>query len=384
MFNILMLRIHFYNRINIMQTFFNSDLDINRGLLQSAQWNYAKKGLVRNIEKAIGYYQSRTFTVKSDHLLVRLLKSLGVSYEQNLERFTAIVEAKSLAFSRLFGLSSSLGYGKLHSNVFYGPGETEIIVAIDDYFNPYYTHSNWKSVRAVKVISHSKSDLDLVLPNGKNYEDSEGISVISVNIAELAVQYRAFVLEQYLKVQNGENASPTSYFVHTYVIPNMLYSHLDYALFNRFNNLLIGSPNTAYKSNHPFFTLDYSNYVDKFYSILLRYLRRSERSYDAILNIVPNVDKDSLKETLRLPDWTPTRQIAWVEIISRIDACLFLSMLSPKGGNKLSGSNVNYFLREFKHISQDNILNSLPMNLRLDLELKIDDYERNVGNENNS
>lgn len=370
--------------ITTMQTFFNVNNGIQHGLLQNAQWNYAKKGLLRNIEKAVEYYQSRTFVVASDHLLVRLLKSLGVSYEHNLERFTAIVDAKSLAFSRLFGLSSSVSYGKLHSNVFYGPDETEIIVATNDYFNPYDTHNNWKSVRAVNVISHSKSDLDLILPNGKNYLDSEGISVIAVNIAELAVQYRAFVLEQYAKVQRGENASPTSYFVHTYVIPNMLYSHLDYALFNRFNNLLIGSPNTPYKSNHPFFTLDYTKYIDKFYSTLVRYLRMSERSYTAILDLIPTVTKDNLRQVMELPDWTPTRQISWVELISRIDACLFLSMTSPKGGNKLSGNDVNYFLREFKHIAQDNILNSLPMNLRLDLELKIDDYERNVGNENNS
>jgi hypothetical protein len=364
-----------------MQKFFNTLPGVAHGTLQSRNWEYAKSGILRNIDSAIKYYSTRDFTVKSQHLLVRILHSLGVSQSVNFDRYYDIIDYKALRIGSTFGLTSSISYGDIHEGIFFGPNSKEIIIAINESFNHYDVYRNWKTMKSVNVIAYPRSDLGLMLGNGKDNDTAGGISVITINIAMLAIQYRAFCYEQYKISLDGGNTRTASHFVHQYILPNMLYSQVDIAIFNRFSNLVLGAPMSESKTKHPFFLLEYDKNVDEYLSMILKYLESNPRDFENILQILPSLSKKNMQEVMVLPNYAPTKQMAVAEIASRIDVLNILTLVAPDNGTRLNQSDINFFLREFKSYSRENIFNSRNESISYFLKQKIKDIQKRVGGE---
>ena len=353
-----------------MQSFFNDSSTIQHGELVNPNWIYAKAGLLANIKKVVDFYHQSEMAVKSQHFLVNLLLSIGIDQKLDLERYYDAVDTKGLGIGRSFHMTSSLSYGGIFNGVFYGPKSKEVLIAINDSFDPFWVDKHWKNVCAIRPLLITQSDLSMALPDGKNKSTSEGLSVIAINIPMLAVQYRAFCIEQAKNEYNKADTLSPGHFVHMFVLPNMLLEQTNMALFNRFNNLLLGAPMSETAAKHPFFLIDYSKFVDRFYNIVIKYLDKSDRNFNTILSLVPMLN-GNLKTVLRLPDFAPTRQVWWAEVLSRLDAVEFLTNIAPNGGTKLNHSDVNYFLREFNMLENNNIFNSAPMEIREDAEIKI-------------
>jgi len=253
------------------------------------------------------------------------------------------------------------------------------LIGINDRFDVLEADKNWKNVRAVNVLLTTRTDLSTVLPDGKAYSFNDGISVVSINIPLLAVQYRAFLNNQFKSsyFQTGD-ALTTGHFVNMYVLPNMLYSQTDMILFNRLNSLLLGSPLQTNNYRPPFYQVDYTKNVDRYYLKLIDYFGKSQRDFRTILSILPMVGAQNFKEGLRLPDFASTRQIFWAEVLTRLDAVLMLTKLSPASGTLLNASDVNYFLREFNLLDQDNIFDTAPDAIKEEAHRKIIEIRLNT------
>ncbi len=337
-----------------MQQFFNQKVKSSRLAPRSPSWDYVQAGLDRNLQTVQRYYKIRPFSVKSNHILVRLLNSLGVAHDQNLERFHDIVEAKSPYLGMTFKMTSSIHKGILHDGLFYGEGTQEVIFATSEYFNPYLVEKHWQDVSAVTVLDHPRSDLDMLLPTGRKSTNETGIAVIAVNVPMLAVQYRTFSKIQFERMQTGISPLTTAQFVHMYVLPNMVASHLDVALFNRAVNLTTGAPMGVSTSKHRFPLIDYTARVDKVYSDLTKFIHTNDRDFYTILESFPAVSVPSMLTVNRLPDQAPTRQVAWAEVLTRLKALDWLTKISPDHGVRYNRSELNYFVREFVRNVSDN------------------------------
>jgi hypothetical protein len=362
-----------------MQYFFNENDTANLSQYRSPNWDYARNGLLSNIEKARDFYSSQAIAVPSQHILVRMLDALGVNHSYNLDRFADIIDARALNMAMAFKMTSSVSIGTLFNGTFYGKGSKEILIGINDRFDVLEADKNWKNVRAVNVLLTTRTDLSTVLPDGKAYSFNDGISVVSINIPLLAVQYRAFLNNQFKSsyFQTGD-ALTTGHFVNMYVLPNMLYSQTDMILFNRLNSLLLGSPLQTNNYRPPFYQVDYTKNVDRYYLKLIDYFGKSQRDFRTILSILPMVGAQNFKEGLRLPDFASTRQIFWAEVLTRLDAVLMLTKLSPASGTLLNASDVNYFLREFNLLDQDNIFDTAPDAIKEEAHRKIIEIRLNT------
>ena len=349
---------------------FNSPDIYGQGSLSPAGWPYIDNGLKRNLETVKTYYYNRPFAVKSNHLLIRLLNNLGVPFNYNLERFTDIIDAKAFYLAMSMKMSSPIYRGNIFRDVFYGGDIDEIIVAIDDYFDIEYVTKNWKKVSALTVIYHPKSDLNLMLPNGKYIGNESGTAVIGLNIALLAVQYRAFLLEERLVMDRNETPKSTAQFIHMYVLPNMLDSHLDIALFNRAYNILTNSPMGLSYKKHVFHVVDYSNQIDKVYSYLIDYYKSSDKHYKSILKGFPIPNGRNFDHALQLPDNAPTKQSIWTNVVARLPALDFLVKMAKDNGNKLDRTTNNMIVRYFKLYENDKALDNILM-VRTQLQNKI-------------
>lgn len=258
-----------------------------------------------------------------------------------------------------FKMTSPIYSGQIFDGIFYGPGTNEIIIVDDEYISPYEIQKNWKNIQSVKVLDHPRSDLRLLLPNGKQSSTDTGLATISINISALATQYREFMKEQAAEMREGENSLLTATFVHRYVLPNMLYTHQDVALFNRINNMVLGKPMGEATFKHPFVLLDYTRFADQVYWQLKDLLVKNEYDFKTILKSIPLVNVPDASELMRLPELAPTRQLAWAEFVARLKCIRFLSACTPSHGHALSMKDLNYFVREIQLYSSSTALSQI-------------------------
>ena len=97
-----------------------------------------------------------------------------------------------------------------------------------------------------------------------------------------------------------------------YVLPNMLFSHMDQALFNRIRKLRKGEEVGQSIKRHPFALIDYTNKVDSCYGNVIENLTKTGKNFVGVLQSVPAVVKENMEQAMHVPDMAPTRQVMWV------------------------------------------------------------------------
>jgi hypothetical protein len=361
-----------------VQSFFNNTPDIEFAIAAYPNWDYVRRGLTHNLEIVQSYYKERVLAVKSNHLLCRIINTLTVPYSLDVYRYHANIEEQTYLISNHFKISSPVYRGGLINSVFYDPEGLELLVVDNSYFDPQETSINWKNAQAVKVVKHPRSDLSLLLPNGKSTGSEKGISVISINIPMLAVQYRAFLKEQLKK--SPDYYLSVSHFVHMYVLPNMLYTHLDLALYNRLSNLVLGAPMGEATRKHAMAIIDYSEFVDKIYTKILSDLEKRNMDFKIVTQTVPVVVNDTLEQTLVLPDNPHTRQILWIDLFCRIDEFMTIMKIAGDRSVNKNRQHLNTTLKYVRMVERDDTIEKiLPSGLYLDLSLKISELKQLSG-----
>lgn len=333
-----------------MQVIFNTDPSPDRGIIVSAHWNVARAGLSRNLSQVVNYFQSRIMAVKSNHLLVRLINTPALNYEQPVERFYDQIDYVSNSLAMAFKLTCATNSGVIHDGVFYGTGTQEIIIGSNEGFHVIEASEHWASQSPVKIVYHDKTDLDLHIPNGIAYSSETGLAVISINIPLLFVMYRGFVQEQLNALRKGQQAKTTAQFVHAYVLPNAIASHLDFALFNRALTHAVGkTPALGTARKHPFAMANWMTQADKVLKDLVKHLGKTNTSMHDILCTLPAVTAVNCAQTMQMPIVSPTYQYAWVELVARARVVAALILLSPNKLVTYDKSKLQYIARSIAY-----------------------------------
>ncbi|BDD79913.1 hypothetical protein [Burkholderia phage FLC9] len=320
-----------------MHGLFNLLPGVNVPTMYAANWHYARDGLRHNLKKVVEFYRYHSMAVESEHFLIRLLQSIAVGKHTELHRYYDIMDSLSLNLGMALKMTSPISRGHPFKGVFYH-GCTEVLIAENADFDVEAVDKNWENVQAIRVLRHPRSDLMLNLPDGKKTGTETGIAVIAINIPMLAVQYRAFRLrEDAYSERTGEPGRTIQQFVHMHVLPNMLYSHFDYVMFNRIYNLERGIPMGEGKA-HPFYITDFSLKLNAVQATILANLQAVGQDFTGILRSIPAVTKESLNEVMTVPDMAQTIQVVWALALSRFPAIQLMVDLS-EGGNQ-AGANV--------------------------------------------
>jgi hypothetical protein len=353
-----------------MQNLFHLISPIGQGILKFPEWLYVRDGLKRNLDQVMRFYRNNPMAVQSSHFLVRLLHSINIPQSQLLERYFSNVDAASLNISMALKMTSSIFRGEIFNGVFYGPGNSEILIAHSESFDIFAANRNWESLIPVKVLRHPRSDLALNIPDGTNTGSENGIAVISINIPMLAIQYRAFRLNEILKTDDEFGTQKSiMQFIHMYVLPNMLYSHLDYALFNRIDNLRKGAPLGESRKNHSFPMPDFAQKSNRVQTEILFKLAQVGRDFTGILRTVPTVTSDDMEQLFLVPDMASTRQVIWALVIARLPALVFLFRLLQEGPRRRNQNEVNQVMRDMLRYKSDNLMRTmLPLELFFEVQ----------------
>ncbi len=348
--------------------------DISTGIIIPSNWQFIKDGIKENVEQVQKYYKENIKPVKSNHFLVRLLQSIPVSKKLSLERYYENVDAVALNHSMLFRMTSSIYKGVVHRGIFYGNSTPEILLAIDESFDIYKTHSDWKNVQAIKVLLHPKSDMNYELPNGKSHSGEDGLVVVSINLSMLAIQYRAFLIDEWTR--NPDNPRGTTHFVGAYVLPNMLPSQTEISIFNRVYNLVSEiESNNDNRQKHPFSLANYKHFLDNALEKAVEYLDRSSKSYRTIFHTVPSVYNETMYSSLILPDIAGTRQVSWVLVLSRLKMIDFLVRVAK---DELLSKNQLQLNQVLKALRVNNVYGVFKEILPLDVYFGVEEQVENL------
>lgn len=343
-----------------MKSLFNLVSSVGPPVMNAQQWPYIKHGLSANLARVVTFYRRHTMAVEAQHFLVRILQSISVPLSLPVERYYDNVDRMALNLSMALKMTSSIYAGAMFPGTFYGPGCSEVLIAQDESFDPVFADRNWENLSPVKVLRHPRSDLELNLPDGKKIGTEFGLAVIEINITLLAIQYRAWRKQEVDIAEETKDPQRTvMQFVHMYVLPNMMFSHLDYAIFNRISNLSRAKQSGESNVKHPFYITDFSEKADQALSIVLENLSKIGRDFNGILYNVPAVTKTSMREVLRLPDVLANRQVNWGLVVARLPAVRLLIDASKDGANTRNQSEVNTLLREFLQYKTDNSIRSM-------------------------
>ncbi len=307
-----------------MYNLFTENSDLNFSLTYFPEFDVVRRTYIRELSNVVDFYRTRVYAVKSNHFLANLINHLSVPLQYAVDRYADVAAVRAPYLAKAMNMTSDINTGQLFPGVFYGPGVKEIILYDDSYFNPFYAEREWERIAAVKVLLHPKSDMGLLLPNGRSMSDGDGLAVISVNIPLLAVQYRSFMAWQRTKTTVEGELLGISHFIHMYVLPNMLYSQVDISLFNRFMNICIGAPMGKPKLKHSFSVLDYTKQLDHVLDHVADKIRSTSERFEQILKQVPGIISVNSYDALAMPDITQTQQAFWALILSRLEIMSFL------------------------------------------------------------
>lgn len=359
-----------------MYSLFNSLPETLSAVTRVSGWNNLRDGLKRNLDTVIKYYHTHPMAVESDHFLVRLIQSIDVPLSLNIERYYDNVQAMSLNLSMALKMTSSIYRGQVFPGVFYGPSSAEVLIAENEDFDWEDAEVNWKTQVPIRVLRHPITDLGLKLPDGRDNSTDSGLAVLVVNIPMLAVMYRSFRLAQVKREQEeNENQMSTMQFVHMYVLPNMLFSHLDHVLFNRIHALSQGAPLGEAKRPHSFPLVDWDHRVFQWQSQQLELMEKQGRDFRGMMHEVPMVSVENLDLLMRLPQMVPTQQVVWALSIARLPALDFLVRVSRAGASTTNRNEVNYVLRQIKMYKRNSMMKVLTPDVHTDVMFEISQIE---------
>lgn len=343
-----------------MYKLFDYESPVATGAVTVSGWKYVRDGLRQNLGTVLSYYRKNPTAVKSQHFLVRLIESFAVPRSLELDRYYDNVADRALNISMALKMTSSIFKGSLFNGVFYGGDNKEILVAHTDWFDFWECNRNWENVCPVRVLSHSFTDLGLNIPDGRVTSIESGLNVIAINIPMLMIQYRAFRRNEWEeRGQYGENERSVMQFVRMYVLPNMLFSHLDVALFNRIAQTAKGAPLGLSTAKHSFHLIDYADKIDTVNSKILKDLSNNLRDFVTIMRTVPMVTKDNMEQLMYLPKMASTRQVDWALAICRLSALSFLFRVSKGGPGTRNRSEVNQVLKYMLAYKTENLFEEM-------------------------
>lgn len=362
-----------------MHSFFETQNTALQGVVSFPDWQYVRDGLRRSLGTTLAYYRRNPTAVKSNHFLVRLLQSITVPQSQNLLRYYDNVDAIALNVSMALKMTSSIYRGSLFNQVFYGEDSSEILIAHNEAFDIEQANRDWANLCPVKVLRHPRSDLGLGLLDGREHGIESGLAVVSINITMLAIQYRAFRLNEQAVVGDSESQRSVAQFIRMYVLPNMLLSHLDIALFNRLDAISRGAPLGASKTKQPFQLLEYSKKVDHVYKAVLQALERGGRNFTGELRTIPAVVKQDMEQALLLPDLAETQQVQWALTVARLPHLAFLCRTAKGGAAVRDQHLVTKILRSLLAYRTNNVMRTmLPVSEYLQVELETQAVEQAI------
>lgn len=340
-----------------MYSLFSVPSRVLAGQLVVSRFKDVSTRIREDVEKVIQYHRIGTSFVATDHLLLRMLFSLNIPLTYDLDHYYSVAVQRALPVANSLNLTTAINPGKLFNGEFYY-GCDEIILAYSDEDRPDELIKNWRELEPVKVLQHPVSNMRYLLPDGMKANTERGLAVIGINVSELAVMWRGFMLAELVHERDVPEAPKLGIrnFLGKYVIPNMLRSQTDLAIINRLINLYTGEPMGDYLVAPKFHISDYTRLLDTGLLEVLDRLKGAKMRYRDMLAQIPSIYRDF---PLKMPDIAETRQVYWALYLARLKEIGFLLAIGGQEAIQFNGPLINELKTDLKRFKADRTFEAM-------------------------
>lgn len=335
-----------------MFDWFNSD-SAQQNFVQTPSFAYAKTQVIKDIDRFVEYYHSQPRYVNNSHILSRLLINLNVNLTRSNQEIVQRVSDIMIQSANPLGISTASNYGRVHSpGQFYNKGTEEIIFVHDTAFDIDLCYANWRHLQPVHVITHPFSDLSMQRLNGNYESDENGLVVIGINLPLLALQYKAWLVEN----QGRKSRQRVHHFIAMYVISNMIYTHMDLAYLNRLRKRYLREDVGLFIRKHPFFINNSSQLIDVCIGQVISSFGKRECTWEDIVWNIELFTESSMGSFLKPPDVIPTRQITWALTVGYMPHWELLCRLTLKNSRRINSFYTEQLKRYIRAMASDKLL----------------------------
>lgn len=343
------------------------------GSIALPRFHDVEKAVTRDIERITDYYRYGSFSVKTNHLLVRLILSMNLPLTYDAVQYYGLANQRALYVSTALGMTSSISKGRLHYGTFYH-GCPEIYIAHMGDDRPMELEKGWRDLEPVRVLDHPLSNIGYTIPDGGEKNTETGLTIIAIDIPKLMMMYRGFRLDQMWKASQGSQESlGPHHFVYRYVLVNMLKTQTDLVIFNRLYNLFNGIPMGECIKKHPFMVSDYRELLDRQLEEVNERVERLPLPYQNIVEQIPKVYSD---HPFAVPDTAETRQVYWALFLSRLKITDYLWSVGGEKGRLLNRTLLNQLKLDVRSLRIENTWDAmLPKDMASDIAYELKKYE---------
>lgn len=320
------------------------------GAIQASQTHQLQVRANQTFTTLKNYFQSSSYRLPNNHLLVQIVKNLEHSLTTPFEKVVETVYARAPHVARHFNLTSQVSYGTSHKNVFYSNSLfndsvdyifSNSLVDID----PFDPVRSWFELPAVKVVHHPCTDFKLLLPNGEARTKWSGYSVVHVDIPLLSLQYHVWC-EMMVKMFQTDAVYNANKFIVTHVLPRMYPSHMDYVMINLMGVKEGTVDKVITHQNLPIALTDMQSPAEAAVAELHFKLTNKRSPYYQTLESYPSLFSKNGLEALKMPVVIPTRQLNWLQVISRLPVIETMVSIQGKSGRDVNRPYLSEFKRE--------------------------------------
>lgn len=340
-----------------MYTLFTGPVESLYPRYTAPNWANVRQQLRQNLTRIQSYYGRQPYAVNAKHLLAKMIIAAALPITLEAYRYYSHAQRVSIDTTGALFLTSSTNWGRLHHGEFYNC--PEVIMVDYSEFDYEEVARDWRNAKAVRVLYHPYMDLSLATPEAKHYPPSEKLAYISINMAMLLVQYRAFCLEeQAIALSLGGTTRNVYQFIAMHVLPNMLNSHVDVALVNRMSALAEGLVFPEAEYMHSVFTPFVTDKVDACLELLLLYSSKVTIRVHDLQASIPTVGYKSGIDATVLPDNVDTLQLRWAYFLSRVPYIRLMTImtLQTMRGKTALGREINELRNKIQRLERDGSL----------------------------
>lgn len=353
-----------------MLSLFNEDFFHRARIYNIPNETVLKRRYTEDYSKLHSYLLARKFILPNDHILVKLIKSVNVSFKRDLYDYVETLRDVAPDLESMLKITSPHNFFlPTYKSNFYNSKCAEVLISISEDFDIAEATKHWKNLEPLRVISHPYTDLSYTPLVGKYVSsNASGMAYIFIDIPKLMFQYRMWIREQ-LKAK--QVIGDIGKFLIDYPLFNLMKSHTDVAMFNRVHNVLRGKESDRYNSKIGMATLDNTKYAQAAAEVFVAQIIRSPIRFDEIIQNMPTVFNADYLNVIKLPDIAHTRQVKTVLLGARLKLFEFLLEVNAVQKSSINRSWLNVINNELRYLSNENIL-------RYGLLSETDEQVRNI------
>lgn len=321
---------------------------------------------LRDMHKALSWYREKYIPVVSNHLLCKLINMCVSRVDMPLSEYYAIVRARAPYVAKHLRFFAANNAGDVLSD---GAGITcsktpDLIFHEDSHTSvsvDWSVDRQWVHLKSIRCLETSQTAMSYTVPTEphRQFGSNTDYRMYSINIPRLMVQYYYFAKEQQLVYENPTSSkvkSGITHFVHMYVLPQLLPDLLNLSVINRLDALYRGKPMDDVYRKPVFAVTDYTSGLDEALLKYLDYLTNRRSPYGAYLRSIPGITSRTCEKALVMPSISPTRQVWWALLTTRIRVMSLLYRLGQEQGSSANAHDLNSLRLDVKHLQKDNVI----------------------------